>query len=127
MISGVNLLALTTPNQLPPLPLTVVPPRIRDRMVRGRFWNRGTSDSTDTHTPAGGSNRGRQPCDVNTRAALVTRIRGIGITQAYLLFAVLNILQIEYRNSEKRKREVGAIVERIQSKDVGRLAPLNAT
>ena len=35
MISGVNSLALTTPNQLPPSPLPVVPPLIRDRIVRG--------------------------------------------------------------------------------------------
>ena len=37
MISGVNSLALTTPNQLPPSPLPVVPPRIWDRIVRGEF------------------------------------------------------------------------------------------
>ena len=37
MTSGVNSLALTTPNQLPPSPLPVVPPRIRSRMVRGEF------------------------------------------------------------------------------------------
>ena len=83
--------------------------------------------TSDTHTPAGDSYRGRQPCDVNTKAAFVTRVRGIGITQAYLLFAVLNILQIEHRNSEKREREVGAIVERLQSKVVRRLAHLTAT
>ena len=124
MISGVNSLALTTPNQLPPSLLPVVPPRIQDRFVRGRFWKIGTSD---TYTPAGDSNRGRQPCDVNTKAAFVTRVRGIGITQANILFAVLNILKIEHRNCEKREREVGAIVERPQSKDVGKLASLHAT
>ena len=37
MISGVNSLALTTLNQLPPSPLPVVPPRIWDRIVRGEF------------------------------------------------------------------------------------------
>ena len=50
----------------------------------------------------------------------------IDITQANLLFAVLNILQMGYRTSKEREREVGAIVERLQSKFVGRLAPLNA-
>ena len=76
----------------------------------GMLTKIGTSD---THTPAGDSNRGRQQCDVNTKAAFATRVRGIGITQANLLFAVLNILQIAYWNSEKREREVGAIVERL--------------
>ena len=37
MISDVNSLALTTPNQLPPSHLPVVPPRIRDRIVRGEI------------------------------------------------------------------------------------------
>ena len=37
MISGVNSLALKTPNQLPLSPLPVVPPRIQDRIVRGEF------------------------------------------------------------------------------------------
>ena len=37
MISGVNSLALTTPDQLPPSPLPVVPPRIWDRFVRVDF------------------------------------------------------------------------------------------
>ena len=83
--------------------------------------------TSDTHTPAGDSNRGREPCDVNTKAAFATRIRGIGITQANLLFAVLNILQMAYRRSKKRESEVGAIFERLQSKVVDRLAPLNAT
>ena len=82
---------------------------------------------SDTHTPAGDSNRGRQPCDVNTTAAFATKVSGIGITQANLLFAVLNILQMAYWNSKKREREVGAIVERLQSKVVGGLAPLNIT
>ena len=88
------------------------------------FTKIGTSD---THTPAGDSNRGRQPCNVNTKAAFAARVRGIGITQANLLFAVLNILQMAYWNSKERERKVGAKVERLQSKVVGRLAPLNAT
>ena len=83
--------------------------------------------TSDTHTPAGDSNRGRQPCDINTKAAFATKVRGIGITQANLLFAVLNILQMAYWNSKKREREVGAIVKRLQSKVEGGLAPLNAT
>ena len=70
---------------------------------------------------------GRQLCDVNTKAAFATRVREIGITQANPLFAVLNILQMACWKSEKREREVGAIVERLQSKVVDRLAPLNAT
>ena len=37
MISDVNSLAMTTPSQLPPSPLPVVPPRTRDRVVRGEF------------------------------------------------------------------------------------------
>ena len=90
----------------------------------GMLTKIGTSD---THTPTGDSNRGREPCDVNTKAAFATRVRGIGITQANRLFAVLNILQMAYRNSNKREREVGAIVERLQSKVEGRLAPLNDT
>ena len=90
----------------------------------GMLTKIGTSD---THTPAGDSNRGRQPYDVNTKAAFATRVRGIGITQAYLLFAVLNILRMAYWNSEKREREIGAIVERLPSKVLGWLAPLNAT
>ena len=90
----------------------------------GMLTKIGTSD---THTPAGDSNRGRQPCDVNTKAAFAARVRGIGITQAKILFAVLNILQMEYWNCKKREREVCAIVERLQSKVVDRLAPLNAT
>ena len=35
IISGVNSLALTTPSQLLPSPLPVVPHRIRDRIVQG--------------------------------------------------------------------------------------------
>ena len=83
--------------------------------------------TSDTHTPAGDSNRSRQPCDVNAKAAFATKVRGIGITQANLLFAVLNILQMAYRNSKKREHEVGAIVERLQSKVVRGLVPINAT
>ena len=89
----------------------------------GILTKKGTSN---THTPAGDSNRGRPPCNVNTKAAFAARVTGIGITQANLLFAVLNILQMAYWNSEKREREVGAIVESHQSKVVRRLAPLNA-
>ena len=37
MISDVNSLALTTPSQLPPSRLPVVPPRIRDHIVRGEI------------------------------------------------------------------------------------------
>ena len=46
----------------------------------------------DTHTSAGDSNQGRQPCDDNTKAAFATMVRGIDITQANLSFAVFNIL-----------------------------------
>ena len=55
----------------------------------GMLTKIGTSD---THTPAGDSNQGPQPCDVNTKAAFATRVRGIDITQANLLFTKLNIL-----------------------------------
>ena len=45
----------------------------------GMLTNIGTFD---THTSAGDSNRGRQPCDINTKAAFATRVTGIRITQA---------------------------------------------
>ena len=83
--------------------------------------------TSDTHTFAGDSNRGRQPCDINTKAAFATRVRGIGIAQANLLFAVLNILQMVHRNSKEREHEVRAIVETLQSRVVSRLAQLNGT
>ena len=57
----------------------------------------------------------------------MARVRWIGITQANPLFSVLDSLQMAYRNSKEREREVGAIVERLQSKVVDRVAPLNAT
>ena len=88
------------------------------------LMNIGTSD---THTPAGDSNRGRQPCDVSSTAALATRVRGIRITQANLLFAVLNILQRAHWKSKKRECEVGGTVVRLHGKVVGRLGPLNTT
>ena len=49
--------------------------------------------TSGTHTPARDSNRGRQPCDVNIKAAFATRVREIGITKVNLLFAGRNILQ----------------------------------
>ena len=75
----------------------------------GMLTKIGTSD---THTPAGGSNRGRRPYDVNTKAAFATMVSGIGITQANRFLAVLNIPQMTHRNSKKREREIGAVVER---------------
>ena len=76
----------------------------------GMLTKIGTSD---THTPAGGSDRGRRPYDVNTKAAFATMVSGIGITQANRFLAVLNIPQMTHRNSKKRERDIGAVVERL--------------